>query len=576
VSTPPPSRRERLALLALAALAVVLARLVGAFALESVPHVMDELAYALQAKTFASGHLTMPVHVPRGAFAMWFVDDRARTFSIFPPGWPAVLAIGEALGVAAWVNPLLHGATTLVVARIARRLGGARAGVLAAAIYATCPQAILLAASFMSHTLVALTAAVALAASLALVDDAGAGAPGAPGDPAASSGRRARAERAAHAAAIGAALGVAAATRPLCAVAIGIATAALLAPALARRRLSLRDLAVVVAPAAACVGLLLAYNHALTGHALRFPQTAFFDEHAPPVDIPLFQYHPGCNDLGFGPGHGCETTLPGGMHTLANALSNTGDNLTAWLFLAGGPIAFALALAALAGASRMRERLTIGSPIPLVIVLYGLYWYAGTCYGARFYHAALPSLAILAALGAAALFERRRAVAAAVLAAGLLWNGAYGARAVAEISHGYWGTDARFARLSASWSRPPALVLVAFGPGTARGRYALTTYLRDVPWLANIRALGALGANRPDLSGPVVFARYHPGAMAELRAAFPDRERWLYVMNVGRPDRLVRYEATGLEDLEAKTPRPRDDFDGYFVPEAIAYGAGAD
>src|SRR5215468_3717959 len=100
---------SRLAPIAAATLGVAAARLVGHFALEDVPHVMDEIAYLLQARTFAGGHLTAPLHLPRAAFAMWFVDDRVRTFSIFPPGWPAFLAVGLWTGLASWINPLLHG-----------------------------------------------------------------------------------------------------------------------------------------------------------------------------------------------------------------------------------------------------------------------------------------------------------------------------------------------------------------------------------------------------------------------------------------------------------------------------------
>jgi 4-amino-4-deoxy-L-arabinose transferase-like glycosyltransferase len=534
-----------LGIFAAAILGVIAARLVGHFALEDVPHVMDEIAYLLQARTFAGGHLTAPLHLPRAAFAMWFVDDRVRTFSIFPPGWPAVLALGLRTGLAAWVSPVLHGLTALLVAFAGGRLGGRRAAVLAAVLYALSPQAVLLAGSFMSHTLVALTAAVVLAAGLRLVQ---------PG----STWR--------CAAAAGAAVGLAAVTRPLCGIVLGLAAALFAGLAIHRRAFRPAHLAALAAPMVLSAVLLGVYNNHLTGSPLRFPQDAFFDQHAPPIDLPLFTYHPGCNRLGFGPGHGCEA-LPEGAHTVANALRNTGRNLTAWLWLAGGgPLAFALLFFAFRGDGERGPRAVVLAVVPVTIVLYGLYWYAGTCYGARFYHAALPALLLLAALGLAGIARRR--LAAVALGAVLLWNVAIGGLATAEVSHLYWGTDGRFARLAASWHEPPALILVAFADGGFYGHYRLTTFLHDVSWAPNIRALGALGVNRPDLGGPVVFARYHPGLMSELRARFPERKPWLYILGslgADTPDLLMPYDSTGLAALEAGAERPRDNFDGFVV-----------
>jgi 4-amino-4-deoxy-L-arabinose transferase-like glycosyltransferase len=547
----------RLAPIAFALLGVAVARLTASLALADVPHVMDEIAYTLQARMFAGGHLTAPLHLPRAAFAMWFVDDRVRTFSIFPPGWPAVLAIGVLLGAAAWVNPLLHGATTLLVARVARGLGdsgdggdsggeeewGSRAAVFAAAIYALSPQAVLLAASRMSHTLVAFAAAAVLATGLRLIRR----------DPSPL-----------HAAALGAALGVAAVTRPLCAVALGSAAALFVVLGLRRRVLRPAHLAALAGPAVVLVALLGAYNAHLTGNPLRFPQEAYFDEHAPPIDHRIFRYGPGCNRLGFGPGHGCEA-LPDGMHTVAHAFWNAGVNLKAWLWLAGGgPLAFVLAFLAVAERRERRARGVVLAVIPAVLLLYGLYWYAGTCYGARFYHAALPSLLVLAALGLDRIASAgRQRTAAVVFAVFLLANGITGWLAAREVSRFYWGTDDRFARLAAAWSKPPALILVAFAPGAPIGRYRYTSFLHRVTWAENIRSLGALGGNSPTLEGPVVFARYHPALMSGIRARFPDRQLWLYLMGTGGQDLLVPYESSGLPALEAGSVQPKDNFDGF-------------
>ena len=546
---------RRVAAVAVVAAAVVgtlAARALGHWALRDVPHVMDELAYVLQARTFASGHLVAPARLPRAAFAMWFVDDRSATFSIFPPGWPAVLAIGEALGLRGWVGPVLHGATTLLVGEAGRRWAGDRTRVAAAWAYALWPQALLLAASLMSHALVAACAAALLVGSAAAL-------------------RR----RTWGALVVGAAIGVALLTRPLCAVALALTGAAFALLAVRRRVASVRQAAALVAPIAVALALLGAYNRALTGHATRFPQSAWFDEHAAPLDDPRFRYAPGCNDLGFGPTHGCDYGIRDASHDARNAISNTGDNLAAWMRLApGGPLAFVAAAFALTRA-RGRARLVAASvAIVAVVALYALYWYAGTCYGARFYHAALPPLALLASVG----WVRARRRWPRVANTGAALAGAFALLAVVaaarELSGDYWGTDDRFERGARAWSHGRAIALVAFThdrlPHLASYRW--TSFLRDAAWRNSVRANAAVGVDAPDLAGDaVVFAKYHPALVDDLRARFPDRALWLWIVEGDEAggDLVVPLDGSPLASWHRDAPRPRDNFDAFVFPPEV-------
>jgi hypothetical protein len=543
---------------------MLIARAITWFALGDVPHVMDEIAYLLQARTLGGLHVSAPVHLPRAAFSMWFVDDRWATYSIFPPGWPAVLAVGERLGVRAWVNPILHGITVVVIARAARRVGGARAQVVTAFAYAFSPQALILAASFMSHALVALCAATVVRAGVALVT----GRPRAWFFPAAGVG-----------------LGMAALSRPLCAVVMGIGLAAFVVSAFLRhpqrRVATVRACALCAGPFLAGVLLLGAYNRALTGAASRFPQSSWFDEHAPPVDMVFFQYRPGCNELGFGSGHGCDFGIDEATHDLKNALSNTGDNITSWALLAGGgPLAFVGAAYALWGGRRAgrRRRRRIGWPvaavIPAAIVLYALYWYAGTCYGGRFYQAALPAL-LLASASGMMLLARRRVVALAALGTWIVISGFALFMSLDEVADEYWGTDNRFDVLASSWHREPALVMVAFhDDGIPMRRLTWTGFAgrkgKPPRWLNSVRALAALGVNDPTLTQPLVYSKYHPALVAELKARFPSRALYIYIASADRKqDRLVKYEGSTFEEIDQVGVMPKDNFDAYTVP---AYG----
>ena len=571
-------RRAGLVVLVLAVASAIAARLVARLALSDMAHVMDEMAYLFQAKLFAAGQLRAPEALPRAAFTTWFLEDRGSRYGIFPPGWPAVLAVGVKLGLTSWVNPALHGLTVAVLGRAARVVGGPRVSVVAALLYAASPQAVILAASMMSHALVALAATVVLLFAVELVLGARHATP------------------AWLAAGAGLALGVAAATRPLCGTILGAFLGlAFVAAAVPTVRAGERLVALGTKAAVLALGTLppvaglLAFNRALTGSALLFPQMAYFDEHLAPADLPFFQYRKGCNALGLGPGHGCDLTVHDARHTLGNALSNLGDNMTAWLLLACGPLLVIGVVAALARKeTRARAALLVTVPV-LSILLYALYWHGGTCFGARFYQSALPATLLVVALGATALvsFVPREALRGRALAALLTltmgWNAFAYARTWTEIADpvwGYWAVDDRYAKLAKGWDHGRAVVMVAFGADDLYNpRLGWTAIVPDgAMWMLNIRALAPLAQNPVDLAqaGDIVFAKFHPALVEELHRRFPDRALWLYVDHGRREkDTVTPYDPAPFAS-RANDPPP-DNFDGFRVekpalppPESLA------
>jgi hypothetical protein len=539
-------RGATLTVIALAVAGALLARLIAHLALGDVAHVQDEQAYLLQARTLAMGRLFTDVAYPRAAFNMWYVDDRWARFGIFPPGWPALLAVGVKLHCVEWVNPALHGVTTWVVAEAARRAAGARAQVVAAAAYGFCPQSILLAASLMSHATVALAGAVLALVGCRLLYGS------------CTRGTMVLA---------GAAIGLAELTRPLCAVALAMGFALVVLHALRAGRVRVIGLWPVLLLGFVGTALLLGYNGKLTGSPWRFPQTEYFNGHLPPVDSPRFHYHPGCNDLGFGPGHGCDYGIKNATHDLPNALSNTGDNLFAWLLLVGGgPVVVAALVYALRDRAERGRRVLLLCPAAAAIGLYAVYWYGGTCYGARFYHAGLPGLLLVAALGLAEIPLRQ--VRSAALAVWLGWNVYALAQSSREISGIYWATDARFAVLEESWDKPDALVLLAFArkPVPTPSMWWTTRVIHaGSSWIDSQRAGGALALDAPQLDGKVVFAKYHPALVGELRRRFPGRQVWLYVEAEHVHDDLLALLPPGVlaDPPGGDRARPPDNFDGY-------------
>jgi hypothetical protein len=74
----------------------------------------DDYSYLYQAKLFASGKLyaqdplydrALPFHDCLATYC--FRDDKGHRFSQYPPGWPALLALGVKLGAPWLINPLL-------------------------------------------------------------------------------------------------------------------------------------------------------------------------------------------------------------------------------------------------------------------------------------------------------------------------------------------------------------------------------------------------------------------------------------------------------------------------------------
>lgn len=529
----------------------IAARLIAHFALGDVPHVMDEIAYVFQAKTYLSGHVTAPVSLPRAAFALWFVDDRTTKFGIFPPGWPAVLAIGTFLHLRAWMNPMLHGLTTWMVAKSARRIGGPRARILAAVLYGFSPQALFLAASLMSHTVVAFGAALALWAGI--------------------SANTVKPSRSVIV--IGSAgVAVAMLSRPLCGVVIALGLGVLLLLALSRKKIAIDFLIAAAIPIVLGVLVLGAYNHAITGSASRFPQSVYFDEHAPPLDDSFFQYRPGCNELGFGPAHGCDKGIRNASHDLKNALSNTGDNLTSWLFLAGGgPLSFVAPFFVLyfARGQRRKKLLGVGTTIPAAILLYTLYWYGGTCFGARFYHAALPALMLFGALALSQLDRFRKNATRYGLIAWLALGLPGFVIGVTEVSDHYWGLDDRFVSVKEHWNHGTAVVLVAFETKGLHMHYLRATgFTSDSPnsfWHDSVRVLSALTLNSIDPEhDELVFAKYHPALMSELHDRYPNRAFYMYLYADSSENDVVEpYDPNKYADPDA--PKPKDNFDGFVI-----------
>jgi hypothetical protein len=154
---------------AISAAAFVVLAWMAADVLLRFPNSGDEYSYLLQARLWGEGRAWYPEHPLQPFFE--FLHIRVldgRVFSVFPPGWPAVILAAAAVGIPAWlVNPVMGAAAVPVYFAAARHWYGPR--VALAALVATLVSAFYLlnSASYYAHTFTLLMTLVFAASALA-------------------------------------------------------------------------------------------------------------------------------------------------------------------------------------------------------------------------------------------------------------------------------------------------------------------------------------------------------------------------------------------------------------------------
>src|SRR5437588_4151882 len=150
-------------ILLISAIFFVEALLVHFFLAQRSPLSGDDYSYLYQAKLFASGKLYAedPIYDPSLPFyhcveTYCLRDDRGHRFSKYPPGWPALLALGAKLQVPWLVDPLLGACLACLIVNHAERRWGNRFAVHTSLLLLLCFFFVYYAASFRAHIATAL------------------------------------------------------------------------------------------------------------------------------------------------------------------------------------------------------------------------------------------------------------------------------------------------------------------------------------------------------------------------------------------------------------------------------------
>jgi 4-amino-4-deoxy-L-arabinose transferase-like glycosyltransferase len=344
----------------------------------------DEATYVFQSRMLAGGHLYAPAPAHHEFFQFRFcLQQGGRWFGIFPPGWPAVLALGIWLGAPHLVNPVLGALLVLLAYLLAREVAPGRplvwrlVAVLGACSIARMSQT----ATLMSHPLGAVCTTTALLGGLLAV----------------------RTGHGRWLLLVGACLGLQANTRLLNAFALGVPCLWLVLLFAWRHRTTPRRVALALGGLTLVVGLFagvqLAYNHALTGSASRFPQREYFA---------ATEMKPNCSDPGFGADRVCTHEhppmlgqgMPRNEFYLQHGLRVSYVRFDAYSReAASGVVLFAFLIIGLVARDTRRAAALCLLGYGSLWAAYVTFYYHGLAYGSRYYFEATACVWIGVALG---------------------------------------------------------------------------------------------------------------------------------------------------------------------------------
>jgi hypothetical protein len=473
------------------------------FIFDHVPHVNDEIAYLFQAKLFLSGKLYAPSPCPREAFDFPHVINNGRWYSIYPPGFPALLMLGFLFGTPWLVNPLLAAAAVILFYFLGREFYSRPAGILASVMAAVSPWYLLMSSTMMSHTSSMFFNALFLLFVFRFL----------------------RKQSTLNGLAAGAALGMAFLIRPVNAVLFGVPFLAYGAVRLIREgRPIIKSLLAFVAGLGPFGLTLLLYNFLTNGGPFRMGY--------------LVRYGRSYSVI-----FGRAATMDFD-YTPLFAASQISDNIRALNSgLFGWPLSSFLAvlplfwLARLKPGDRKKDLFLAGAVVWLFLAFY-FFWGAFVFIGPRMFFDAVPLLLLLSARGIAELPallgrasrwfrpEAARKVTAAVLVCLVAYAFAYYFPRFLRPAHERWifdrydhrfaGTTARLHRAISAQALHQAVVVLRFLHGPPRafpeGGWG-SGFLQDDPGLKN----------------RIIYARYKSGELSRLMSCFPDRQFYIYI-----------------------------------------------
>ncbi len=470
------------------------------------PHNSDEVAQLFHAKMLLHGRLTLPPDPNPEFFGMDNMIEQGRWYSQFPIGGPAFLALGMAFGAAWLLNPVLLALSVMCLYGFVRRTYGEGTARATSLLFALCPFALFMSASFMNHVPVLWLATVTLMQLAVWVS--------------ATSGRA----TARAAALMGFALGVAFAIRPLDALVVALVVGLAQLETIQERRVGvhLRSIGVQVVAGLIPVALLFVVNARTNGAPLRLGYEVLYGS---------------AHQLGF------HMDPYGTAHTPARAVTFASKYLLQLnVLLFEWPLPSVLVIAAGLAALRRPTRwdlLMIGMFMAQLFA-YAAYWHDGNFRGPRFLFTALPAILVITArtpvwIGEVTRGTVRRTAMLLVPACMLFSWFAFG------INMGVWARVRGYRKIAPLMRVDPDKLV-----RTAQLQNALV-FINEGGEARNLHYLWGLGLSRGNAARLMVSA-----SACAIRLSIDAEQALRPATTRGRLDRLVK----GALAFDAQNPPP--------------------
>ena len=498
---------------------------------EAVPRVQDEVNYYFQGKILASGQFFVPSHDLAEFFTVRFFVNDGQMFSLFQPGWPALMAVGHLVGAPALVAPAVTAASTGFFFGASRRILGEATGRWATLMLAATAVFIFQGASMMSHGSAAMCGLGMLYFAARYWEE----------------------RTAAFAVVAGAFLGYMFTVRAGTAVGMGAPMGVAMVYLWWKGELDWTAFAWAALGFVPVASLQFWYNWTLSGDILSFPQDRYFE---------LTEPIPDCHRLGIGGDIGCPREHgpdlgPDGF-TWGRAVEVTQIRFAQfrWDLFGTGLGVLLVGLPFFSDRVGRYKYLLLGFLLGLV-GLYFFYYYHGNCFGARYYFEAVPACIMLIAAGWKGLFAAARhwdagptalrRAACGLIAASALFFPAFSASVEFPLlweryGPGYWGVDRSVINTVEEAEIDNAVVILA---NRNDKHYRIGFFLND-----------------PDLEGDVLFVRDFGKQNAQLKTYYPGREFYAFYRTGQSEGRLrkLNLEPTPERvfiEAESKFPPPR-------------------
>ncbi len=325
-----------------------------------VPGFIDSCIYMFQARLFAHGLFAAPLPPETQFFEATHTILSDKWYTVYPPGYPAILALGVLFRISWLVNPLLGALTIVCIYLLAKELYRDTTAKLSAILACASSFFLFMSSEFASHTATLFFVTLAFLSFVWMIK---------------------KKRPILSAVVCGISLGIALLCRPYTTVWICVPMG--IAAIVMRKELSLRHILIGFIPILVACLAFLAYNAATTGHPLLF---GYIELHGK-GHYPGFRQDPWGNQF----------------HTIAQGFKYVLGNLNAlnyYLFEWPMPSLFFFCLFLAYGQKRFWEWLLVGW-IGALLVGHFFYFFNKLDFGPRFAYESLPALILLTSRGLA-------------------------------------------------------------------------------------------------------------------------------------------------------------------------------